>query len=72
MIRIEYHVPRIPAYNVDAFREFILNSSFLQRYKIEAGLRMRIKSDDVAVFKLGMAWIKMFLFGVKTPEIKPK
>jgi len=33
---------------------------------------MRIKSDDVAVFKLGMAWIKMFLFGVKTPEIKAK
>ncbi|RJP94233.1 MAG: YkgJ family cysteine cluster protein [Desulfobacteraceae bacterium] len=60
------------AYNVDAFREFVLTSSFLQRYKIEAGLRMRIKSDDVAVFKLGMAWIKMFLFGVKTPEVKVK
>jgi len=24
------------------------------------------------VLKLGMAWIKMFLFGVKTKEIKAK
>jgi Fe-S-cluster containining protein len=60
------------AYNVDAFRDFVLNSSFLQRYKIDSNLRMHLKSDDVAVFKLGMAWIKMFLFGVKTSEIKPK
>jgi len=34
--------------------------------------RMRVKTDDVAVFKLGMAWIKMFLFGIKTSEIKVK
>ncbi|MDO9265047.1 MAG: YkgJ family cysteine cluster protein [Desulfosalsimonadaceae bacterium] len=60
------------AYNVDAFRKFVLNSTFLQRYKIQAGLRMRVKTDDVAVFKLGMAWIKMFLLGIKTSEIKPK
>ncbi len=59
-------------YNMDAFRDFVLNSSFLKRYKVKSQLRMKIKSDDVAVLKLGMAWIRMFLFGVKVSEITLK
>lgn len=60
------------AYNIDAFREFVLYSSFLKRYKVDSRLRLKIKSDDVAVLKLGMAWIKMFLFGIQVKEIKIK
>lgn len=59
------------AYNVDGFREFVLGSSFLQRYKVAADLRMRLKSDDVAMLRLGMAWIKVFCFGHKTSELTP-
>jgi hypothetical protein len=57
------------AYNMDAFREFVLASSFLQRYSIKPDLRLKIKSDDLALLKLGMAWIKLFLFGVHSGEI---
>jgi uncharacterized protein len=57
------------AYNMDAFREFVLTSSFLQRYSVKSDLRLKIKADDLALLKLGMAWIKLFLFGVKTVEI---
>jgi uncharacterized protein len=57
------------AYNVDAFRDFVLHSSFLKRYKVRSPLRMKIKTDDVAMLKLGMAWIRMFLFGEKTKDI---
>ena len=56
-------------YNIDDFREFVLNSSFLKRYKVKSRLRMKIKSDDAAMLKLGMSWIRMFLFGVKVSEI---
>lgn len=59
-------------YNIDAFRDFVLNSSFLKRYKVKSQLRMKIKSDDVAVLKLGMAWIRMFLYGLKVNEITLK
>jgi Fe-S-cluster containining protein len=59
-------------YNIDAFRDFVLTSSFLKRYKVKSQLRMKLKSDDVAVLKLGMAWIKMFLFGLKVGEITLK
>jgi uncharacterized protein len=57
------------AYNMDAFREFMLTSSFLQRYSIKPNLRLKLKTDDLALLKLGMAWIKLFLFGVQTGEI---
>jgi hypothetical protein len=59
-------------YNIDAFRDFALNSSFLKRYKVKSQLRMKIKSDDVAVLKLGMAWIRMFLYGLNVNEITLK
>jgi hypothetical protein len=59
-------------YNIDAFRDFVLHSSFLKRYKVSSQLRIKIKSDDVATLKLGMAWIKMFLFGEQTKEITPR
>lgn len=60
------------AYNMDDFREFVVNSSFLKRYKLNPSLRLKIKADDVALLKLGMAWIRMFLFGEKVDEIKLK
>lgn len=60
------------AYNIDAFRDFVLNSSFLKRYKVRSQLRMKMKSDDVVMLKVGMAWIKMFLFGIKTKDITLK
>ena len=59
-------------YNIDAFRDFVLNSSFLSRYKVRSQLRMKIRSDDVALLKLGMAWIEMFLFGIQVKEIALK
>ena len=60
------------AYNIDVFRDFVLHSSFLKRYKVRSQLRMKIKSDDTAILKLGMAWIKMFLFGEQTKDIIPR
>ena len=60
------------AYNMDAFREFVINSTFLKRYSVKPELRMKIKTDDVALLRLGMAWIKLFLFTMQSPEIKLK
>jgi hypothetical protein len=58
-------------YNIDAFRDFVLNSTFLKRYKVKSDIRLKIKSDDVALLRLGMAWLSLFLFGVPSGWIKP-
>jgi uncharacterized protein len=60
------------AYNMDAFREFVLTSSFLARYSVKPELRLKIKTDDLALLRIGMAWIKLFLFGIYGNEVKLK
>lgn len=59
-------------YNIDAFREFIFGSTFLKRYKVKKALQQNLLSDDTALLKFGMAWIRLFLFGVTTPDIRPQ
>lgn len=57
------------AYNIDKFREFVFNSSFLKRYKVKSGTLAKIKKDDVELMLFGFIWIKFFLFGKPTSEI---
>ena len=59
-------------YNMDRFREFVLNSSFLKRYKIKSAVIKSIKKDDVALLKLGMDWVKVFVWGISSRTIRPR
>lgn len=60
------------AYNVDAFRSFLFESSFLKRWKIKPDLKMKLKRDDTALMKFGFDWIKLFLYGIPTKQIQMK
>jgi hypothetical protein len=60
------------AYNVDRFREFVLGSSFLKRYKVKPELQMKIRKDDTQLMLLGFDWIKLFLWGIRSRRIKPR
>ena len=51
------------AYNIDGFREFVFESSFLKRYKLKSALLKKIRQDDVALLTLGFAWIQFYLWG---------
>ncbi len=52
-------------YNIDAFREFVFNSTFLKRFKIKPEKKARLKKDDIALLELGFNWVEFFLFGRK-------
>jgi len=54
------------AYNIDRFREFVFNSSFLERYKVKGEALKKIRNDDAALLKFAFAWIKYFLWGTKS------
>ncbi len=60
------------AYNVDQFRRFVLESSFFKRFQVKPDLRIRIKSDDVALLRLGLAWIELAVFGIQSPRLRLK
>ncbi|MEE4365485.1 MAG: YkgJ family cysteine cluster protein [Desulfotignum sp.] len=49
-------------YNIDKFRDFVFNSSFLDRYEIPADKTEEIRSDEVKLLQFGFEWLKSALF----------
>ncbi len=57
-------------YNIDRFRKFVFNSSFLKRYKVKSALLKKLKTDDTALMKFGFKWLKFFIWGIRTKDIR--
>ncbi len=53
-------------YNMDRFRDFLFNSSFLKRYKVKSAILKKVRTDDVELMKLGFEWVKFYIWGIKT------
>lgn len=56
-------------YNIDKFRDFVFNSSFLEKFEIDEETRNNISTDDVALLKSGYKWLRFALFGEPTMKI---
>jgi hypothetical protein len=52
----------LASYNIDKFRDFVINSSFLERYEIDEATVEKIRSDEIALLRFGMNWLKWLLF----------
>jgi len=59
-------------YNIDRFSDFVFNSTFLKRYKVKSTLLKKIKKDDTMLMKFGFEWVKFFVWGITTKNIRPK
>lgn len=59
-------------YNMDAFREFVLASSFLKRYKIKKDYLTKIRRDDTTLLLFGMDWVRLFVWGIPSKKIRPR
>ncbi|UCF94848.1 MAG: YkgJ family cysteine cluster protein [Desulfobacterales bacterium] len=59
-------------YNMDQFRDFVFHSSFLKRYRVKSALLRKTASDDAELLKLGLAWVKLFLWGMPSKSIRPR
>ena len=57
-------------YNLDKFREFVMNSSFMARFDIDPIMVEKIKRSDIELLKFAFDWIKFGIFGQKTLRIK--
>jgi Fe-S-cluster containining protein len=57
-------------YNIDRFREFIFNSSFLKRYRVTACVLKKMEADEVELLNFGFEWIKWFVWGIRTQHIR--
>ncbi len=59
-------------YNIDRFREFVFNSSFLKRYKVKSVILKKIESDNGELLKFGFDWVKFYLWGIKSTSFKER
>lgn len=59
-------------YNMDRFREFVFDSSFLKRYKVASGTLKKIKRSDSALMLLGFSWVRLFIWGKPASDIRLK
>lgn len=57
-------------YNPDKFRDFIFNSTFLNRFEIAEKTRKAIREDDIKLMEFGVEWLKFCLFGENTIKIR--
>lgn len=60
------------SYNIDKFREFVFNSSFLQRYEVDEATVEAIKDDEIALLKFGLNWLRWLLFKEGDFKMKQK
>ena len=58
------------SYNLDKFREFVFESSFLNRYSVDDATLEKIKADEIDLLKFGLKWLKWLLFKDGDFELK--
>jgi hypothetical protein len=57
-------------YNIDKFRRFVFESSFLNAFEVDAGTLDSIKKDDIELLKFGFKWLRFSIFKEKNMKIK--
>ncbi|MFH1810474.1 MAG: YkgJ family cysteine cluster protein [Pseudomonadota bacterium] len=57
-------------YDLDRFRAFIFESSFLNRFVLDEALVQKLESDDVELLKFAFVWLRYALFG--EPTMQPR
>ena len=57
-------------YNIDKFREFVFNSTFLKRFNVDDERITKMIDSDEELLKFGFEWLKYCLFGEKTLQLK--
>jgi hypothetical protein len=61
----------LASYNLDKFREFVFESSFLDRYEVDESTLKRIRDDEIELLKFGLKWLKWLLFKEADFKLKP-
>jgi uncharacterized protein len=59
-------------YNVDRFRQFLLGSSFLKRFRVKPTLVKTLRINDRALLLFGFEWVKFYVWGLPSKQIKTK
>lgn len=57
-------------YNIDKFRDFVFQSTFLEKFEVDNEIINKIKTDDLELLKFGYNWLRFAIFGEKTMKVR--
>ena len=58
------------SYNIDKFREFVFESSFLDRFEVDSQTVAQIREDELELLSFGMKWVKWAFFKIGDIKLK--
>ena len=58
-------------FDLDRFRRFVMESTFLERFEIELGEVEKIKEDDVELYRFAIRWLEYGFLGQHVLKVKP-
>jgi Fe-S-cluster containining protein len=59
----QMHMFFLACFDLDAFRRFVFESTFLRRFEVDEETVERIRTDDVELMKFGVRWVRYSLLG---------
>lgn len=59
-------------YDLDTFRKFVFESSFLKKFELDERRIRRLERDDEELLRLGFEWVAFGLLGRKTLKVRPE
>jgi hypothetical protein len=62
----------LACYNIDQFRAFVFNSTFLERYDFPKEKIEELKTDDISLLQFGFEWLKLSFFQTGQEKFKVK
>jgi len=65
------HMLYTACYDLDKFREFVFESTLLQRFDVDEDLVEEMRYDDEALLRFAFLWLRFSLFGDPTVKVQP-
>ena len=59
------------AFDLDTFRRFVFDSTFLKRFDVESALVEKLKVSDEELLRFGFRWLRYALFGEPIMTVRP-
>jgi len=57
-------------YDLDKFRDFVFDSTFLSRFELEDSLVATLRDDDMALLRFAFRWLRFALFAEPTMKVR--
>ncbi|MGD2068260.1 MAG: YkgJ family cysteine cluster protein [Gemmatimonadota bacterium] len=58
-------------YDLDRFRDFVFESTLLDRFEIDEDFVEEMRTDDEALLRFAFLWLRFSVFGEPTMKVKP-